>query len=224
MNGVNEYRAVQGSYYNSAFKNSTSAKAGSSRKASGTQSSQGRKELSDKAQALLEKLKKTHSNMDFMVADKGDNTKEVLSRGTKEFSVLFSTEELEKMAADETFEKENMDKVYDAVRMTEQINKENGFGPASEKGEILKIGISFNDDGTTSYFAELEKMSESQRERIEKAKEQKKDLKDISVRSKRTQVSASSMKELVEKMNKVDWSKIREQDIKNYQPGFDFSI
>lgn len=223
MNGVNGYGAVQENYYSSTLKNS-STKAGSARKASGTQSSQGRKELSDKAQALLEKLKKTHTNMDFMVADKGDNTKEILSRGTKEFSVLFSTEELEKMAADETFEKENMDKVYDAVRMTEQISKENGFGPTSEKGEILKIGISFNDDGTTSYFAELEKMSESQRERIEKAKEQKKDLKDISVRSKRTQVSASSMKELVEKMNKVDWSKIQEQDVRNYQPGFDFSI
>lgn len=39
-----------------------------------------------------------------------------------------------------------------------------------------------------------------------------------------TQVSASSMKELVEKMNKVDWSKIQEQDLRNYKPGFDFSI
>ncbi len=67
-------------------------------------------------------------------------------------------------------------------------------------------------------------MSESQRERLEKAIEQKKDLKDLSIRSKRTQVSASSMKELVEKMNKVDWSKIQEQDLRNYKPGFDFSI
>lgn len=224
MNGVNGYSAVRENYYSSTLKSGNSTKAGSSKKAYGTQSSQNQKELSDKAQALLERLRKTHKNMDFMVADKGDDTKEILSRGTKEFSVLFSTEELEKMAADETFEKENMDKVYGAVRMSEQINKQHGFGPASEKGEILKIGISFNDDGTTSYFAELEKMSESQRERIEKAKEQNKDLKGLSIRSKRTQVSASSMKELVEKMNKVDWSKIQEQDIKNYQPGFDFSI
>ena len=137
---------------------------------------------------------------------------------------FFAAGKGEKMAADEKFEKKNMDKVFDAVRMTEQINKQYGFGPASEKGEILKVGISFNDDGTTSYFAELEKMSESQRERLEKAIEQKKDLKDLSIRSKRTQVSASSMKELIEKMNKVDWSKIQEQDLRNYKPGFDFSI
>ncbi len=221
MNGISGYSAVQENYASSTIKSSNQAKAGSSKKASGTQ---GRRELSDKAQALLEKLKKTHSNMDFMVADKGDDTKELLSRGTKEFSVIFSAEELEKMAADEKFEKKNMDKVFDAVRMTEQINKQYGFGPVSEKGEILKVGISFNDDGTTSYFAELEKMSESQRERLEKAIEQKKDLKDLSIRSKRTQVSASSMKELVEKMNKVDWSKIQEQDLRNYKPGFDFSI
>lgn len=224
MNRVNGYAAVQENYYSSKAKSSFDAKAGSSKKTSGTQGSKNHTELSDKAQALLEKLKKANSNMDFMVADKGDNAKDLLTRGTKEYSVIFSADELEKMAADEKFEKENMDKVYGAVRMSEQINKQFGFGPASEKGEILKIGISFNDDGTTSYFAELEKMSESQRERIEKAKEQNKDLKDLSIRSKRTQVSASSMKELTEKMNNVDWSKIQEQDIRNYQPGFDFSI
>ncbi len=49
--------------------------------------------LSQKAQAFLEKLRNTYSGMDFMVADfdKGDNAKEILSRGTKDVSVIFSS-------------------------------------------------------------------------------------------------------------------------------------
>ena len=48
-------------------------------------------ELSAKAQKLLEQLKKTYGNMDFMVADYKDqeDARSILSRGTKEFSVLF---------------------------------------------------------------------------------------------------------------------------------------
>lgn len=225
MNGVNSYAAYQDTYYNSVVKNKNNdTKTAASRKTSGTQNTANQPKLSDKAQDLLEKLKKTYGSMDFMVAGKGDDAKEILSRGTKEFSVLFSAEELEKMASDEKYEKQYMDKVQGAVRMSEQISKQFGFDPASEKGNITKIGIAFNSDGSTSYFAGLEKMSENQRERIEKAKEQKKDLKDIPIRSKRIQVSASSMDELIKKMNQVDWSKIREEDHTNHGYGLDYSI
>jgi len=225
MNGVNSYGAYQDSYYSSVVKNKNNdTKTSTGRKTSASQSNVTQPKLSDKAQDLLEKLKKTYGNMDFMVAGKGDDAKELLSRGTKEFSVLFSAEELEKMASDKKYEKQYMDKVQGAVRMSEQINKQFGFGPASEKGNITKIGIAFHSDGSASYFASLEKMSASQRDRIEKAKEQKKDLKDIPVRSKRTQVSASSMDELIKNMNRVDWSKIREEDHTNHGYGLDYSI
>ena len=58
--------------------------------------------LSKGAQALLEKLRKSYGDMDFMAADfdKGDNAKDILSRGTKEVSVIFSSSELEKMASE----------------------------------------------------------------------------------------------------------------------------
>lgn len=48
-------------------------------------------------------LRISYSDMDFMVADfdKGDNAKDILSHGTKEVSVIFSSSELEKMASDE---------------------------------------------------------------------------------------------------------------------------
>ncbi len=223
MNGVNSYGAYQElSYQNAVNSKNSSTRTNTANKSSRTQSSDSQLKLSDRAQELLEKLKKKYGDMDVMVAGKGDDPKEVLSRGTKEFSVLFSSEELEKMAADEKYEKKMMDRVREGMRMSEQINKKFGFGPSSSKGEITQIGVAFDSNGSATYFAGLEKMSDSQRDRIEQAKEQNKAP--GTIRSKRTQVTASSMKELLEKMNRVDWSKIKEQDHTNHAYGLDYSI
>ena len=208
----------------------TSAKSNASTK---TQLSQG-------AQKLLEKLKKNYSNMDFMVADfaNGDDAREILARGTKEFSVLFSSEELEKMASDEKYEKEYISRIEGAVRMSKQINAqfgtESGFSSDSEKGEISKIGISFNQDGTMTYFAELQKTTDKQKERIESAREQRAKEKheasrkaqkrdDATTSVKRTTVEADSAKSLLQKMLDVDWSKIPE-DTQTEGKRFDFTV
>lgn len=130
-----------------------------------TQNSEVKKpQLSTAAQQLLEKLQKTYNNMDFMVYGNGQDAKEILSQGTKEISVLFSSDELEKMASDEKYLKQKMQGIDGAVRMSEEINQKYGFERAFGKEstadtEITKIGIAFNDDGTTSFFAELEKSS-----------------------------------------------------------------
>ena len=60
----------------------------------------GETQLSQKAQKLLEKLRKKYGNIDFMVGDydNAEDAKKLLSGGTKETTVLFSVEELEKMA------------------------------------------------------------------------------------------------------------------------------
>lgn len=205
MNGVNLYGAYDNYYHSTEMNKYEDTKKTAAKRTDNSQNSIRQPELSDKAQDLLKRLQKTHANMDFMVAGKGDRAEEILSRGTKEFSVLFSADELEKMASDEKYEKEYMDRVQGAVRVSEQINKQFGFGPASEKGNITKIGIAFGGDGFASFFASMEKMSEKQL-------------------SKRTQVSASSMDELIQKMNQVDWSKIREKDYANQGYGLDYSI
>ena len=99
---------IEGSYATSQYYNSTvqqnqknngekvKSKAVSESESATQTSNVSRSRLSGRAQAYLENLRKTYSNMDFMVADfdKGDNAKEILSRGTKEISVLFSSEEL----------------------------------------------------------------------------------------------------------------------------------
>lgn len=186
--------------------------------------------LSKSAQEFLEKLKKKYSKIDFMVADYGsvDEARQILSRGTKEVSVLFSSEELEKMASDEKYEKEYLDRVDGALRMSAQINREFGFESAQSKsgqnGEITKIGISFNGDGTQTYFAELEKTSAKQREHIDSVREKraeekklndKKNDKGISGENKpvkRVTIQAVSKEELIKKMNDIDWSSVKEDN------------
>ncbi len=237
---------IDGSYATSQYYNSTvqqnqknNAEEVKNKTASQT-SNTNRSQLSSKAQAFLENLRKTYSNMDFMVADfdKGDNAKEILSRCTKEISVLFSSEDLEKMASDEKYAKEYMDRVQGAVRMSEQINQqfgfESAFGNKPDKGEITKMGISFNKDGTMSIFAELEKAMDKWKERIEKVKEkraeEKKDAakrEDVkrrkSVSTKKTTIQASSAGDLFKKVNEIDWSNVKKIETAE-RKRFDVSI
>ena len=166
--------------------------------------------LSSRAQKLLEKLQKMYKNMDFMVADykNAAEARAALAGGTKEVSVLFSVEELEKMASSEKYEKEYMDRVQGALQMSDEINRQFGFTSAFGNGEgiMTRFGISFNADGTTSLFAEMEKSGEAQRESIEKMQEEKRAQKKED--TKRTTVQADSLEELLEKMRKVDWNTI----------------
>ena len=96
-------------YYNNVGKNEVKNNPGTnSKKANDAEntSSSSASRLSSKAQAYLEKLNKSYGNMEFLVADfdKGDTAEEVLGRSTKEFSVILSSEELEKMASDKKYE------------------------------------------------------------------------------------------------------------------------
>ncbi len=236
MNTLNAYSAYQNGYNNTSVKDRKNTE--STQKAAATDSlmTNGQKNLSKAAKELLEKIKAQHSDKDIMVADfdNGDDAKEILSRGTKEFSVLFSSEELEKMAVDEKYYEEKMADIDGAVRMSEEINAQFGFESAfGEEGilgesAIAKFGISFNSDGTTSFFAELEKLSEKQRERIEKQAEDKKEaLKEEKAKentsAKRVTIVASSKEELLKKIEEIDWSKVKE-DTQVEGSKFDFSV
>lgn len=203
-----------------------------------TKNETGQPQLSKAAQKLLEKLRNTYSDMDFMVADfqNAEEAKAAIARGTKEVSVLFSSEELEKMASDEKCEKEYMDRVKGALRMSDEINRQFGFESAFGKNsgtEITKIGISFNADGTSSLFAELEKSSANQKEHIQKMQEEKRAEKKEDAKKqkerlegsvKRTIVQADSMEELLKKIRETDWSKIRPENEIQAGGKFDFSI
>lgn len=202
------------------------------------------KKLSKKAQDILNKLKDKYSNMDFFVSDTedADEAKKIMSRGTKEYSVLISGDELEKMADDESYYNKRVDDIDGAVKMTKQINEQ--FGSDSSYGkengtQISQIGIKLNDDGTSTYFVELEKLSEKQKERIESAKEKKAEeakkadkaanakkndkTSTKAQATKKASVQADSIEELAEKIGKIDWDSIKEEQPQTTGGKFDFS-
>lgn len=119
---------------------------------------------------MLKDMRGSRTDMDFMVADfeNGDNAKDILAQSDKEFTVIFSKEEMEKMASDPKYYAEKMHSIEGALRMSDEINAQFGFERAFGKTngiensadtdtKITKFGISFNSDGTTTFFAQLEK-------------------------------------------------------------------
>ena len=163
--------------------------------------------------------------MDFIVADY-ENEEEAaayLSRGTKEYSVLIDPESLEEMASDEKTKEKYLSLIDEATDQLSDVKEQ----LKEEGNEVTRVGVSIGKDGTISYFAELEKSSAQQKERLEKAQEKKKEEKQTEKKeaakgeknyyqeTKRTRVTASSVEELLEKIKQVDWNKIGYTDWKN---------
>ena len=108
MNKVSGYNAYQNNFYDNSAANrkvqSKSSKTSSVGKSNETKKAGNTPvQLSEKAKALLQELKRNYSNMDFIVADydSEEEAASYLSRGTKDYSVLIDVEELERMASDE---------------------------------------------------------------------------------------------------------------------------
>ena len=199
----------------------------------------------DKQKALVEKAVEGKRLADeTVVADfeNGDNAKDILAQSDKEFTVIFSKEEMEKMASDPKYYAEKMHSIEGALRMSDEINAQFGFERAFGKTngiensadtdtKITKFGISFNSDGTTTFFAQLEKTSASQKEYLEKIQEKKaaekkeakkkEQLKQIEV--KKATVQANSKDELLDKIKNIEWNSIKPEDNK-IGGRFDFSI
>lgn len=177
--------------------------------------------LSDKAQALLDRLKEKYNNMDFMVADfsSDEEASSILSRGTKEYSVLFSVDELEKMAEDDDYAQKNIEKLESVVNLSADLNKQYGLDAAlEEEGDstvVTNVSVAFKNDGSMVFFATLEELSEKQKERIQAAKEKADQNAEDEKASKRTTVQASSYEELLKKIQSVDWSEVKESQIQS---------
>ena len=225
MNTINGY-GVNQNYYGSTVQNKKETNKAGEATATGKKKTV---QLSQRAEALLKKLKLKYSNMDFMVADyeTDEEAAEYLSRGNKEYSVLLDPETLEEMAADKATEEKYTGLLDEATGKLSELKDE-----LEKNGEEVKhIGVTIGKDGTLTYFAELEKMSEKQRERIEASKEKKQEeakkadkaKQNEPAKPKRTRVQANSIEELLEKIRGVNWDEIPEAEEK---PGsrFDFSI
>lgn len=234
-----DYSVFQKSYYGKTSQAKSSNAKGAD-KAEGADQTSKTVQLSQKAKALLEEMKKKYSNVDFMVADydTDEEAQSILSRGTKEYSALFDPETLEAMAADDKVKEEYLGKLDGAVNQLDDMVKQLG----SKADEVKHIGITFGDDGNVSFFAELEKSSEKQRERIEQARADKKEqaAKDKKAEAKeeaeerlglaaqgtvkRTRVEAGSAEELLKKINSVDWDSIKATGAQTAGSKFDLTV
>lgn len=234
MNKIEGYGVYQSNYYKSTMQNKKAVEAKETQKTEKTT----QVNLSDKAKALLEELKQTYGNMDFMVADyeTEEEAASYLARGTKEYSVLLEPELLEQMAADEATKEKYLGILEDSVaKLTDMKGK---LGDRAD--EVKHIGVAIDKDGNTSFFAELEKLSELQRERIEKAREEKaearkedaKEAKAAELKEdrqsaepvKRTRVQADSIEELLQQIQNLDWSKVKGQEPQETGTKIDFSV
>ena len=77
------------------------------------------------------------------------------------------------------------------------------LGELKEAGvDVKSFGMEFNEDGTVSYFAVLDKFAEAQKERIEDHRAEKKEHADKAEKADRRGkvVSASSIEELIKKI------------------------
>ena len=104
---VNTTATTHGNYQNNYQTSGTDKKNETTKSTKTTETkkssveSLGEKNLSRAAQKVLKDLRGSRNDMDFYVADfeNGDNAKDILSRSDKEFTVIFSKEEMEKMAS-----------------------------------------------------------------------------------------------------------------------------
>lgn len=226
--------------YRSSFydKPSQAKRETESTRAKGADTAHKQVSLSSDAQKLLKELKKSYGNMDFIVADykTDEEAASYLSRGTNDYSVLISPEELEKMAADKDVKEKNLKTLDEAVAKLGEVKGQLG----DKADEVSRIGIVIGGDGEVSYFAELEKSSEKQRERIEQQRADKKEAaaeakkaeekSSVSGKaeempgrasakrpSKHTTVFAGTVEELAEKIGNVDWSAVKEEEPMNGQ-------
>lgn len=220
MNKVEGYGAYQSRYYDNQLVTRNSKEASKTNETSKTEN-KNPAPLSDKAKELLEELKKTYKNMDFMVAnyDTEEEAMDYHARGTKDYSVLIEPELLEKMAADEQTKEKYLGIINNATQKIGEIKDQLG----EEKEEVTRIGFTVGTDGSVSYFAELEKMSEKQKDRIEKTKEEKAE-KTAQEKAKKTRVQADSIEELIEKIKNVDWDKVKITETKEIGGKFDSKI
>lgn len=203
----------------------------------------GTPELSETASDYYEELKAKHSDVEFVLVDK-ENTnsaKEQASniRTNKSMIVLISEDEVEQMATDENIRMQNEKLITDAKAQMPDLLKQ-----LQESGtEVKSFGMEFNDNGTASYFAVVDKSMAAQKERIEnsvteKRAEKKAEIKEANaekLESRRighkenlTTVTASSMTELINKIKdsiyEMKASTIRTAQEKMVGQSFDFTI
>ncbi|WP_026509338.1 MULTISPECIES: DUF6033 family protein [unclassified Butyrivibrio] len=206
-------------------------------------------DLSDGAKKLLDELKEKYGNMDFFVSNysSDEEAEDIMSRGTKEYSVLIDPDLLERMAADEETKNKYMNVIDESTGKLDEIKEK-----ISESGqEVDSIGMKIDAEGTVQFFAKIKEQNEkyqkqtadakeaakAEEEKAEKRKERDEAMEKLreghgtnpyskkeAPYEKSTTVYADTVEELLDKIKNVDWSQIEATPVKDYGNKFDFSV
>ncbi len=156
------------------------AKAAKSTKAEKAKTLSAEDQLSDKAKSYLKNLRRSRNFVDFRIAEKGKENDALAGKSNKEFTVVLSNEEIEKMATDKKFEREQLntlDQTVKSMLMAQTgIGNNNGANKTNVE-DIKSIAAKTQEDGTTMLIASLEKSTSSARkiaEEQDKKREAKK--------------------------------------------------
>lgn len=206
----------------------------------------GEPQLSEKAQKYYEQLKKKYGNMDFILVSKDMKAAAQAQAGSyanaNKMVVLIDEEKIERMAEDENYRKKYEGIISGATSQMQQLKNSLTASGAKVKG----YGMQVNDGGNTSFFAVIDKSLEAQRKRIAKKAEQKAEDKkkaEKAAKEKRAEeakaekagsekedlvtVTASSVKELLDKINDTIYAAMSDnmetEEEKRVGHNFDFS-
>lgn len=204
--------AVTGSYEAS----SAAKKSGVSGKTIGTPT------LTEKGKKYYEELKKKYSDMDFILVSEDMKATAKAQAGkyanANRMVVLIDEEKVERMAEDESYRKQYEGIISNAKTQFSQMSK----SLAASGAKVKTFGMQVNDNGAASFFAVMDKSFASQNERIakrtaQKKAEAKKEAKEAAKEAQAQRsdksgkaddvedddivITASSMEELIQKIN-----------------------
>lgn len=186
------------------------AKAAKSTKADKTKDLSAEEQLSDKAKSYLKNLRRSRNFVDFRIAEKGKENDALAGKSNKEFTVVLSNEEIEKMATDKKFERQQLntlDQTVKSMLMAQTgIGNDNGAGKTNAE-DIKSIAAKTLEDGTTMLIASLEKSTSSAR-KIAEEQDKKREAKKL---EEKQEAKRAAEKEALKGGKKAEKTKMAEK-------------
>ena len=166
--------------------------------------------LSDKAKTYLKNLRRSRGHVDFRISEKGKENDALAGKSNKAFTVVLSNEEIEKMATDKKFERQQLntlDQTVKSMLMAQTgIGNDNGAGKTNAE-DIKSIAAKTLEDGTTMLIASLEKNTSSAR-KITEEQDKKREAKKL---EEKQEAKRAAEKEALKGSKKADKAKRAEK-------------
>lgn len=160
-----------------------------------SQKTVGDAQLSEKAQAYYKELQEKYSDLDFVLVDdasvEGAEEEAAKYASGNKIMVLVDEATIEKMAEDEEYRAQYEGIIENGVKELDNMQDQLG----SLVGNVKTYGIRVNSDGSTSYFAVVDKSLAAQKERIQKNAEKKAEAKEAAEKKAEKKAEAEKLEE-----------------------------